>query len=445
MKNADNLFGLFASKSKILISLCVLILIFISLDNLYSQTYSWRQLPNSSYLVSSYQDIFFINAQTGWAVSYYGHINRTTDGGDSWVRQDSIYLGSFNSVTFINENTGWVGSANVAFSLLKTTNGGFDFNIDPNLPSPAPPGVVSIRALNSQFIYGCGRFDNSQLPFFIKTSNSGANWTVIDMSMHAEYLTDCYFFNENNGFVVGAIGDQPEFRGSIILKTTNGGINWTTAFLGGRNREEATKICFIDNQNGFVSMTRFVYSSKYFAKTSDGGNTWVALPFLNASEIGIGFINPNTGWIGGDFSPTYGTTDGGNSWFNANIGMGIYDFHMFGDTLGYASGQYIYKYSKTTGINSSGSGIPETYMLHQNYPNPFNPATKINFDLAKDGFVSIKVFDILGREVATLVNEFKNTGYYNVEFDARNLTSGMYYYRMEVNGFTKVLKMSLIK
>ncbi|MBV6479661.1 MAG: hypothetical protein HGGPFJEG_02448 [Ignavibacteria bacterium] len=90
-------------------------------------------------------------------------------------------------------------------------------------------------------------------------------------------------------------------------------------------------------------------------------------------------------------------------------------------------------------------GNPTDYALSQNYPNPFNPTTKINFDLAKEGFVSIKVFDNLGKEVATLVNEFKNTGYYTVEFDARNLTSGMYYYRMEVNGFTKVLKMSLIK
>ena len=90
-------------------------------------------------------------------------------------------------------------------------------------------------------------------------------------------------------------------------------------------------------------------------------------------------------------------------------------------------------------------GNPTDYALSQNYPNPFNPSTKINFDLAKEGFVSLKVFDNLGREVATLVNEFRNTGYYTVEFDAKNLTSGMYYYRMEVNGFTKVLKMSLIK
>jgi len=90
-------------------------------------------------------------------------------------------------------------------------------------------------------------------------------------------------------------------------------------------------------------------------------------------------------------------------------------------------------------------GNPNNYDLSQNYPNPFNPSTKINYDLANEGFVSIKVFDNLGREVATLVNEFKNTGYYTVEFNAKNLTSGLYYYRMEVNGFTKVLKMSLIK
>lgn len=96
-----------------------------------------------------------------------------------------------------------------------------------------------------------------------------------------------------------------------------------------------------------------------------------------------------------------------------------------------------------TGISNISSA--NEFFLSQNYPNPFNPSTKIGFDMAKEGFVSIKVFDNLGREVATLVNEFKNTGYYTVEFNATNLTSGLYYYRMEANGFTKVLKMSLIK
>ena len=90
-------------------------------------------------------------------------------------------------------------------------------------------------------------------------------------------------------------------------------------------------------------------------------------------------------------------------------------------------------------------GTPGKFNLSQNYPNPFNPSTKVNFDLAKEGFVSIKVFDNSGKEIATLVNEFKNAGYYTANFNAGNISSGIYYYRMQTEGFTKVMKMVLIK
>jgi len=87
----------------------------------------------------------------------------------------------------------------------------------------------------------------------------------------------------------------------------------------------------------------------------------------------------------------------------------------------------------------------EDNLLNQNYPNPFNPSTKINYSIANEGFVSIKVFDNLGREVATLVNESKTAGFYTADFNGLNLNSGVYYYRLESGGSTKVMKMSLIK
>ena len=89
--------------------------------------------------------------------------------------------------------------------------------------------------------------------------------------------------------------------------------------------------------------------------------------------------------------------------------------------------------------------IPGEYKLGQNYPNPFNPVTKISFDLPKTGLVSLKVFDVLGKEVATLVNEVKNPGSYTVDFDGASLSSGVYFYRLETNGFVATKKMMLIK
>ncbi len=98
-----------------------------------------------------------------------------------------------------------------------------------------------------------------------------------------------------------------------------------------------------------------------------------------------------------------------------------------------------------TGINQVGNTVPVEYALSQNYPNPFNPTTKINFALPKSGLVTMKVYDILGKEVATLVNEVKNAGSYTVDFNASSLTSGVYFYKVSVNGFSEVKKMLLLK
>ena len=95
-------------------------------------------------------------------------------------------------------------------------------------------------------------------------------------------------------------------------------------------------------------------------------------------------------------------------------------------------------------------GIPEAYRLSQNYPNPFNPATKIDYDLPYDGKVSILLYDISGREVASLVNEVKTAGYYTTTFNGANLASGMYFYRINAagtgnNSFISTKKMVLLK
>jgi hypothetical protein len=96
-----------------------------------------------------------------------------------------------------------------------------------------------------------------------------------------------------------------------------------------------------------------------------------------------------------------------------------------------------------TGIENSE--LPVNFKLSQNYPNPFNPVTKIAYALPKSGLVTLRVYDILGKEVATLVNEVKNAGNYSVDFSASNFTSGVYFYKIETNGFSDIKKMMLIK
>lgn len=89
--------------------------------------------------------------------------------------------------------------------------------------------------------------------------------------------------------------------------------------------------------------------------------------------------------------------------------------------------------------------ISAEYNLYQNYPNPFNPTTKIKYSIPHAGLVSIKVFDLLGSEIATLVNEEKQTGNYEIEFNASNLASGVYIYKMQVGNFFNAKKFILMK
>ena len=94
--------------------------------------------------------------------------------------------------------------------------------------------------------------------------------------------------------------------------------------------------------------------------------------------------------------------------------------------------------------------VPAEFALHQNYPNPFNPTTQIKFDLAEDGLVSIKIYDVMGRQLKTLVNSVKTAGYHSIQWDATNelgegVSAGMYIYMIQAGDFVSTKKMVLLK
>lgn len=136
-------------------------------------------------------------------------------------------------------------------------------------------------------------------------------------------------------------------------------------------------------------------------------------------------LSPNERPRGIDFSP------------NGNIAY----IGCFGGS-GYPLVQRV---EKAVNVDDVGKIIVDGYSLSQNYPNPFNPSTKINFSLVEKGFVTLKVYDMLGKEIATLVNEEKAAGEHTVNFDASNLSSGMYIYQLNVNGVRITNKMTLMK
>ena len=132
----------------------------------------------------------------------------------------------------------------------------------------------------------------------------------------------------------------------------------------------------------------------------------------------------------------------GNENFVLDIGGSAYAMSGLGNvTVGYESSTNI-----TLRLSGDGKGtVPGSFALHQNYPNPFNPTTNFGFRIVDFGFVSFKVYDVLGREVATLVNEVKQPGEYTVTWDAAREPSGIYFYKLAAGTYTDCKKMVLIK
>jgi len=404
--------------------------------------------PGSPYDYGRFEDIFFINPQTGWVIKGNGVIFKTTNEGNNWIKLDSLQnVASLTGVGFIDSNTGWITSTNFPRILYKTSNGGANWFIDNSIPNPVPTGLRGVFILGNSNIYLVG--STITPAFFVSSTDRGISWTSYNLSNYADILIDCVFLNKDTGIAVGGIGAFPSQTKPVVLYTSNSGVNWVTKYTGTRNSTWCWQISFPDNNTGYVCIESFSGSPSEFLKTTDGGNTWTKLAHrLNAgySQQAIGFINSNTGWLGGWSDTTFITTNGGIIWSDAGFGINMSRFRFFGDTVGYSCGQYIYRYSKTTGISFYNSMVSDDYVLYQNFPNPFNPLTIISYKLRVKSFVKLKVFDVMGKEVQNFVNQNQNAGGYKVEFDGSGFSSGVYYYSLFVDGkIINTKKMTLLR
>ncbi|MGB5849035.1 MAG: T9SS type A sorting domain-containing protein, partial [Ignavibacteriaceae bacterium] len=167
------------------------------------------------------------------------------------------------------------------------------------------------------------------------------------------------------------------------------------------------------------------------------------------------FQNPNVGYITGGYSDPYGwsvgdiwkTNDGGNNWIRLYGGEAYFmDMVFLSENLSFVVGQggVILKREGISSVKQDEIFITN-FKLSQNYPNPFNPTTSIIYQIPKVSFVTIKVYDILGNGIATLVNEEKPAGSYEVEFDGTVLPSGIYFYQLRAGNFIETKKMVILK
>jgi hypothetical protein len=244
-----------------------------------------------------------------------------------------------------------------------------------------------------------------------------------------------------------AVNQNRLFAGTYtygVFVTTNNGTTWSQTSL-----------------NSGIVYTLAIYGDNIYAGTNtgvfistDNGASWVQ---TSLNDKLVYSLAVNSGYIiaGTVSNGVYVSGNNGSSWIQKNEGLGnitvntllIVSDYVYAGT----NGRSVFRrpVSDLVPVNKISSGVPDGFKLYQNYPNPFNPATKIHFDIpvgtGHGAFVQIQVFDILGREIQILVNEELKPGSYEVTFDASDLPSGVYYYKIISTEFSQTKKMVLIK
>jgi hypothetical protein len=198
---------------------------------------------------------------------------------------------------------------------------------------------------------------------------------------------------------------------------TNQSYNESRSYISGSNQQSgAFRVIFVSSGTSFDSV---IYVSTSNIASGFTGRTLVSRVHDATTSLApcvssymLNGTSPGGGVIYAGFGPS-------KIWFN---GSGI-----------------------TTGIDPISGTTPENFSLSQNYPNPFNPVTKISFAIPKNNLVTLKIYDISGKEVATLINENMSAGEYEATFDASKLSSGVYFYKLTSGNFNDVKKMMLLK
>ncbi|HMB93486.1 MAG TPA: YCF48-related protein [Rhodothermales bacterium] len=407
----------------------------------------WNLLPNSPER-GRHDDVFFTSDTTGWLVNLSGEIYHTDDGGATWTLQASLGVG-FRSVGFANEQMGWVGSLTEGRVLFETRDGGATWtDITHRLGGTVPSGICGLWVVNEQVVYGVGRYSGP--PYVIKSTDGGLTWTVRNLTGQIETIVDVFFFDAQRGVIVGGNNSNLEQAQSVVLMTDDGGTTWHQQHLGQATGEWGWKISFPTPMTGYVSVERTRLGARLL-KTTNGGATWQELLIENSAPLqGTGFATENLGWVSGR-GMTWQTDDGGATWQQIELDGRMNRFRLFGDSLGYAAGSRVYKFNPSMATASEEQPmVPQPFRLQQNYPNPFRGSTTLSYVLSDATDVSLAVYDVLGRHVATLVDEQQPPDIYRVDWDGTThageaVTPGVYIYRLHAGGRTQTGTMVLLR
>jgi photosystem II stability/assembly factor-like uncharacterized protein len=344
---------------------------------------------------------------------------KTTNGGTTWttIMTTGGTAGFINSIVFSRTSplVGLIQSdpptgVGGVYWLQKTTDGGTTWTLS------NPPGVTGqasaqngLAVIDAQY-YGFGLGNTA--PARVRwTSNGGTVWNLASTTLIAGGFVSGYAISTDKSKVLMVTGDAGVGSLPNIARSTDGGVTWAVVNVGGGvtgygtiKYVPGTSICYVSASIG---------ASGCILESTNDGASWTV---MNTAGI-TGLTHMELVYINGQIAAYAIAPDG----------------------------SCIKLLKFPTGIDPNNTGIPTSYALQQNYPNPFNPSTTVRFSLPNASDVSLKVYDMVGHEVMTVVNGYKAAGNYAETIDASGLASGIYFYTLRAGNYVETKKMSLVK
>jgi photosystem II stability/assembly factor-like uncharacterized protein len=353
-----------------------------------------------------------------------GAVHLSTDGGLTWDLANGGWTGFWSiSLAYTEPQTIYMGE--FGGGVFKTTNYGTNWN---NL---IPSGYAVGFAFNS---FGDVFSIVTNKVYF--STDDGQYWTLLNNGlMNANAF--CIAIDSSNSILLGTD------RG--IFKSSDNGVSWFNSNTG-LTDTIVTEIIYVTSEIIFAGT-----NSEGAFRSTDAGITWVR----QNSGLSSGWVGAMALWknilIANVQGDAFITDDYGDNWFSWD--EGLLNTHIFSFSIGdsnvyAATSAGVWKRplkEMITNVESTLYQLPSNYSLNQNYPNPFNPTSTIRYSINERVKVSLKIFDILGREISTLVNDEKAAGRYEVVFNANGLASGIYFYRLQAGSYVETKKMILMK
>jgi hypothetical protein len=367
-------------------------------------------------------------------------------GMDSGSRDAQLALSGSSIVVVWEQKTSPINNKS-EINIVESSDRGFSWSSPLNLSSSQGLHSYGVQINNSGPKFYCSWLESSSLTesdiYFSRSSDNGSTWTIpVNITNNAGFQSEQYMTLNGNTELYIAYVDGITLSDIYLIKSTDGGEIWSVPINITSNPGKSDNPCIsiFDDNIYFMwadnSHTAPLYDSSdiFFKWSSDFGLTW--LDSLNLSENSSNSLRPRICYDLNGPLPA--------PWLDVTIFW--YDYVAGNSEIFAKRGNHTLVTAEII------PDLVNSFSLEQNYPNPFNPTTNIQFRISNFEFVNLRVYDSLGNEVATLVNEEKPAGTYEVVFDAnshsgevRNLTSGIYFYQLLAGDYFQTKKMVLIK